>query len=390
MASHYSDQRDFIQHISPEIIKEYLKKIHSLDYTVPTKEETREESADRTMQFIKKQEKVVQDRILMELDYVNALSSANHIEALCALAPHIKRKELIEDKSETNDERALLAYINYTKEFDEYYSMANIENCAVKELRLPKVKPIAELMANPETMSQFEKQIQGIYRQSYKGEQCKIKTFIDNDKLILRAYLEDLTTRDTAFVNGKLDEKVPRRAVFDAVFVYSQDRKMLGVRAIGGRDVVRDLQKLFCSHFLGIQDINTDEELYTLPSIKDIIKLNLVADATDGVERVYLKSIRLKSRGSPHKIYIDIGGRTLLTGTDAIQAILKELWLDANAGWEAEGIKITVVFRQSQSGKGRRKQVSVNITPPNHCDLKNRPQDDVVRKLLKDWGLYTA
>ena len=49
---------------------------------------------------------------------------------------------------------------------------------------------------------------------------------------------------------------------------------------------------------------------------------------------------------------------------------------------------ITIVFKQT--GKGRRKQVQVSITPPNTCDLKNRPQDDVVRKLLKDWGIYMA
>jgi hypothetical protein len=43
------------------------------------------------------------------------------------------------------------------------------------------------------------------------------------------------------------------------------------------------------------------------------------------------------------------------------------------------------VFKQI--GKGRRKQVTVSITPPNSCDLKNRSQDDTVRKLLKDWGI---
>ena len=36
------------------------------------------------------------------------------------------------------------------------------------------------------------------------------------------------------------------------------------------------------------------------------------------------------------------------------------------------------------------KYLANSFTPPNTCDLKNRPQDDTVRKLLKDWGIYVA
>jgi hypothetical protein len=148
------------------------------------------------------------------------------------------------------------------------------------------------------------------------------------------------------------------------------------------------LQKLFCSHFLGIDKINTDEKRYSLTTIKDLANLTLVANASYGVERSYLKSIRLVHQGVPHKLYIDVGGRNPYSGTDAVQDILKELKLDTSSGWEPESIKITIVFKQV--GRGRRKQVSVTITPPNTCDLKNRPQDDIVRKLLKDWGIYVA
>lgn len=116
--------------------------------------------------------------------------------------------------------------------------------------------------------------------------------------------------------------------------------------------------------------------------------MSLTANASYGIERAYLKSIRLKHIGIPHKLYIDVGGKEKYSGTDAVQSILKELRLDTSSGWEPENIKITVVFKQV--GKGHRKQVSVSITPPNTCNLKNRPQDDIVRKLLKDWGIYVA
>ncbi len=388
MASQYTDPRDFAQHIRGELLAEYLQKRHSIAGfpAQGKKDETREECADRFMAFMKTRDEKARDRVFMEFEYINSLSSENHIAALCNHFPHIDREDVIEKIAQNNDERALLAYINYADEFDEYYSRANIESSAVKELTLPKTIPLSEI--TDEKIRAFESRVQSVYRVSYKGEQCKIKIFRDNDNIVLRAYLEDLPTRDTAFVKGKLDEKIPRKPVFDAIFIYKPDLKMLGVRAIGGRDTISHLQKLFCSHFLGIENINTDKERYSLAPIKDLTKLNLMADASYGVERAYLKSIRLKNKAVPHKLFIDVGGKEQYFGANAAQQILKELGLDKNSEWETESIKITVVFKQT--GKGRRKQVSVSITPPNTCDLKNRPQDDIVRKLLKDWGIYVA
>lgn len=387
MASHYTDPRDFVLHIRGELIAEYLKKRYNVDFSVADEKEMREKCADRFMEFINAQKEDLRDKVFMELEYVNALSSENHIAALCALAPSINREEVIEKRSQTYDERALLAFVNFPDEFDDYYSRANIEELGVKELTLPKVAPIADITGENK-MREFEDKVQNVYRSLYKGEKCKIKTFPDGDKLLLRAYLENLPTRDIAFEGKLLDEKHIRKPVFDAVFIYKPELKMLGVRALGGKQVVSNLQKLFCSHFLGINNINTDEERYSLASIKDLSNLNLTAEPSYGVERAYLKSIRLKHRDIPHRIFINVGGKEQYTGTDEVQKILKDLGLDKDKGWDAESIKITVVFKQAD--KGRRKQVSVSITPPNTCNLKNRPQDDIIRKLLKDWGIYVA
>lgn len=389
MASRYTDPRDFVLHIRGELLSEYLKKGYGWDFpAIAKKDEKREESADRFMSFVKSQEdETLRDKVFMELEYINSLSSQNHIQALCISAPNIDRQKVIENRAENYDERALLAFINYPKEFDTYYSRANIEELGVSELTLPSTVPIEEVL-NDAKIRDFEPKVQEVYRVVYKGEKCKIKTYPDGNKLLIRAYLEDLPTRDTAFDGKTLNEKIVRKPVFDVVFIYNPDLKMLGVRAIGGKQIVSDLKKLFCAHFLGIQSINTDAERYSLASAQDLANLKLTVKPSYGVERVYLKSIRLKNKTIPHKLFVDVAGRTNYSGTDAVQEILKELHLDTNHNWEVETVKITVIF--NQVGKGRRKQVTVTITPPNTCDLKNRPQDDTVRQMLKDWGIYVA
>lgn len=387
MSSNYSDPRDFVLHISSQIISEYLKKVHGVDFLIGDKKETREECADRFIDFINTQPEDLRNKVFVELEYVNSLSSEGHISALCSASPDIDRENDIEKKAKTFDERALVAFTHFPTDFDNYYSKANIQELAVKELTLPSTVDISEVNQDAKIKT-FEGKVQDVYRKSLKGEKCKIKVFVDEGKLIMRAYLEDLPTRDTAFDGEKLDEKHIRKPVFDVIFIYNPKLKMLGVRALGGKQTITDLQMLFCSHFLGIDKIDINEKRYTLASLRDLANLELVADASYGVERAYLKSVRLKSKSVPHKIHIDVGGKEKYAGTDAIQGILKDLHLDESDEWEADGIKITVVFKQE--GKGRRKQVTVSITPPNTCDLKNRHQDDLVRELLKEWGIFVA
>jgi hypothetical protein len=387
MASNYSDPKDFVLHISSELLNEYLKKRHNVDFPVGEKKEKRDECADRFIEFIYEQSERLRNEVFMELEYINSLSSERYINALCSSFVYIEREKVIESRAKTYDERALLLFTLYPNEFDDYYARANIEEFGVRELTLPSVVELSEIDIE-DKLDKFEELVQGVYRKSLKGEKCKIKKFEADGNLILRAYLEDLPTRDTVFEGKTLDEKHIRKPVFDVVFIYKPSLHFLGVRALGGKDVVHELQSLFCFHFLGIKNIDTEKERYSLSTVQDIANLNLVASASYGVERVYLKAIRLKNKAVPHKIYIDVGGKEPYSGTDAVQDILKELNLDISNGWDPTSIKITVVFQQT--GRGRRKQVTVTITPPNTCNLKNRPQDDVVRQLLADWGIYVS
>lgn len=386
MASQYSDPRDFILHIRGERIKEYLQKRHGFLFPTGNGEETSDDRAARFMDFMYKQDEGVRDRVFAEIEYVNDLSSEPHIAGLCSYASHIDRQKEIEDKSKNNDERALVAYTNFPDEFDRYYSQANLEMLGgVREARLPKIVPIAEIL-NDKKMREFEKQVQAVYLEKYKGDKCIVRAFENDGKLMLRAYLEDLPTRDMIFEGKKLNDKHIRKNVFDALFVYNPSQRTLGVRAIGGKKIIAKLQKLFGQHFLNA-DINIDENLYVLPTTREVATLNLIPSPSSGVDRVYLSAIHLTNKIVRDRISFDVGGRSQSSGADAIQKRLNETSIGSSNEWNVDDIKITAVFKQT--GKGRRKQVSTKITP-NGTDLKSRYQDDVVRELLKEWCIYVG
>lgn len=70
MASHYTDPRDFVLHIRSELLAEYFKTRYNLDFSVVDKKETREECADRFMEFANSQEDRLRDKIFVELEYI--------------------------------------------------------------------------------------------------------------------------------------------------------------------------------------------------------------------------------------------------------------------------------------------------------------------------------
>jgi len=383
MSVKYTEPRDFIQHINNSLVTQYLKQNYKKDFPVKENED-KEDLADRFIEFTHSLDERTRDQIYVELEYINELSSERHISAICNYHSDIDRQNDIEKFAKNNDERALVLYMKYKEQFDSYYARANIQSLKLKELQLPLNLPV-DNFKDDHKVKELEQGIQKIYSTSLKGEKCKVKQFEDNKKIIVRAYIEDLPTRDTVFKGDKLDEKHVRKPVFDVIFVYTPALSLLGVKALGGREIVESLQRLFCKTMFDITTIDTNEVRYKIAETKDIINMKLVAKPEYGIERSYIKSIKLKKKGIPHKILIEVGGKENYQGTDGINAVLKELNLDLNDGWEPESIKIGIYFKKF--GKGKRNQVTVAITPPNTCDLKNREQDDVVRKLLKDWGI---
>ncbi len=385
MSSRYTDPQDFVMHTRKELVADYLKKNHNVNFPIGKKAEKQEDFAARFIDFMWKQDEKIRDMVFMELEYINFLSSPNHIDAICAYAKNIDRKKM-ETDCKCYDERALWTFTHHQSEFDSYYEEANLEDLSgAKELTLPKTVP-SSFIKEPSRVQAFETKVQGIYRTVLKGDKCKIKVFDYRDQLILRAYLEDLPTKDIAFDGSKLDAMHLRKPVFDAVFIYSEKTKTLAVRALGGKPIIAQLQEAFCSHFLGINNIDTNERRYALPSLSKLTNIKLAANATYGVERAYLKLVRIKHKVTGHKITVNIGGKHEYAGTNAIQQIFEEHTQNLGGNeWEPDNIQIAVVFRQT--GKSHRRKITASITPPNTCNLKNREQDAIVRQLLKDWGI---
>jgi hypothetical protein len=387
MSTQYTDPKDFAMHISGDFLSEFLKRQFSIDFDA-IKDEKGEQTSERFIEAIK--DHTDRDKIFVDLEYINEVSSPRHIDALLTRAT-LARKTINHtdyERCKNYDERSLWWFMNHRDIFDQYTEFNDLEDLSgAKEIIIPQkhIKTSDDIIAGGFT--ELEKQVSAVYSKSLRGEKCKVKYWkLDDDEaLIIRAYLEDLPTGELAFEGNEITPNKPHRPVFSVVYIYNPNQKMLGVKAIGGNESIEGLQNIFCQLFLGCRLDETEKRAFDLTNISDIANVTLVAEPEDNIEQVYLKAVELKHKsGAPHNLRVDVGGKERKNGTEAVTELLNEIGLKNLSQWEVKKIEIKFIFKNTL-GKGRKRQITARITPDG-CSLKQRKEDKVIRNLLQKWG----
>ena len=387
MSTPYTDPKDFAMHISGEFLSEFLKREFSIDFSI-VKDEKREEMSERFIETLDKHSD--RDKIFVELEYINELSSPRHIDALYARAT-LERKVIdiaTYEKCKNDDERALWWFMNHKSIFEQHAEFNDIEDLSgAKEIIIPEKYTKGSGEITDIGFENLQKKISSIYSKSLRGDKCKVKCWKkdDDDTLIIRAYLEDLPTGELAFDGDEITSNKPHRPVFSVVFIYSPRLNMLGVKAVGGIERIEGLQGAFCELFLGCTLDQTEKRAFDLRNISDIANVELVTDPSDDVEKVYLKAIELRHiSGVAHSVRVDVGGKERSAGTDGIKDLLEEIGLKNLSQWEVKKIELKFIFKRTLT-VARKRQITVRITPDG-CSLKQRKEDKVIRGLLQKWG----
>jgi len=387
MSTQYTDPKDFAMHISGYFLSEFLKRQFSIVFDV-IKDEKGEQTSERFIEAIK--DHADRDKIFVDLEYINEVSSPRHIDALLTRST-LARKTINQtdyERCKNYDERSLWWFMNHRDIFDQYTEFNDLEDLSgAKEIIVPQkyIKTSDDIIAGGFT--ELEKQVSAVYSKSLRGEKCKVKYWkLDDDEaLIIRAYLEDLPTGELAFEGNEITPNKPHRPVFSVVYIYNPNQKMLGVKAIGGNESIEGLKNIFCQLFLGCRLDETEKRAFDLTNISDIANVTLVAEPEDNIEQVYLKAVELKHKsGAPHNLRVDVGGKERKNGTEAVTELLNEIGLKNLSQWEVKKIEIKFIFKNTL-GKGRKRQITARITPDG-CSLKQRKEDKVIRNLLQKWG----
>ncbi|MBS3735514.1 MAG: hypothetical protein KGY99_11450 [Phycisphaerae bacterium] len=190
--------------------------------------------------------------------------------------------------------------------------------------------------------------------------------------------------------DGKL-RQVPRRPVFEIIFVYRPEEGVLELRAHGNRDHKEELMQVFCQTILGLEELPDEDATpdYDLSELKDREKA-FPTDPADGVDSVEVKMLRLDVPGGCSKRVV-LEANPSPRSPRALYDLMDDAINKDNVPLDSVHVsraRMRLTFAPRNGG--RAKKLTFEVAHPNRCTLKDDQFDQVAKKYLQRWGIARA
>lgn len=294
-------------------------------------------------------------------------------------------------------DKALWTYLEARAAFDEAAIFARAEALRNGQFSnrwnsLPK----EEITVTPQIISQLEHTVRSYYwEKELRGDVCRVHHYRQHSgEDFFFAYLPDWP--DKLLIFDKEGNLTPREEcyTFNNVFVYSPNDGSVELIARGGLKVQQSLRKAFCNAVLGLE-VDEDEPIratYELDHLLDPL-FNFSTDADDRIQNVRLRRLRLVPNVPvPALEYSELKFKEHASRSDILLAVQRVLLaFDLNRTQvEVAQAAIQLQFRGDGVRKGKR--LTFNVSRPNTCDLKSKPDEMRVigERCLKRWEVLCA
>jgi len=295
------------------------------------------------------------------------------------------------EAQEGKADRAMWVYLNTPEAFAEAALFARADALAAgRQWKRRNSLPKVSLEVDAIMLGRLQDGLSGFYGPTQmRGRRCEVLHYHRHEGGdYFFAYLDDYPDKHLVFDESS-DRPVVRadRQAFQNVFVYNPDDGSMEVFAPGGRRVWEPLQSAFCHAVLGRRVDPADP-------MKPIYKLDhlltpdfpLPTDPADRVEESRLKRIRLGQRGRRDALELTVDPR------DGKYEIYRKLEKLRRVGLVNDATRVfsaSFELRFVHEGCGRRKTMSFDVSTPNSCNLKSKPDEQraVGERCLKMWEI---
>lgn len=377
-----SDPLSFAIRVRSDLLVDY-GKYHNIGLPKQKKGQSGEDYAEAILAKLDKEPSTKQAKFNSGLEDIDAISSTKGCEYLLnrASSEDLQFNNEEYDKLGNMKERAMYFFLKYADLFDQASEMFDLQNkqgwCGRRTTTMQSTK-------YNQHIPDLEKALQQLYRKESRGKNLKVKIIVKEEKIIFIAYVEDILTTDLEFKNKKLESEIPRRPVLTIYFRYYAKTGVLDVKAKGGTARVEELQNLFIETYLKSDPAKHKRNIrYDFEKIKQLDKLNLKWKTSDRIESVTLKGLKLIHNENHRNLSVDIKTDPNKNGMYSMKEHLKAMNINLKEH-EVRKFKLQFIFKKV-GNSNRQKKLTVAITYPNRCDLKDGPHDEIVRRLLKEW-----
>lgn len=294
-------------------------------------------------------------------------------------------------------DKALWAFLEARDAFDEAAIFARAEalrsgHFANRWNSLPK-KP---LTVSDAMIAALEEEVRSFYWQKeLRGEVCRVHHYQRmGDAEFFFAYLPDWPDKLLVFdSDGNL---TPREEsyTFNNVFVYLPSDGAVEIIAKGGKKVQLPLRKAFCRAVLGIE-VDDDEPIRATYQLDHLIDpaFSFTLDDFDRVAAARMRRIRLVPKVRvPAVEYLEPKFTETASRGEVLAAIDRLIGAYNLDRSQVEVTQVGIQLQFLSDGHRKPKTMTFNVTCPNTCDLKSKPDDVRVvgERCIQRWGILRA
>ncbi len=291
-------------------------------------------------------------------------------------------------------DKALWAYLEAREAFDEAALFARAEALRNGQFAARwNSLPPGEITVTEPMVTSLEQSIRDYYWQKeLRGQVCRVHHYQrPGGAEYFFAYLPDWPDKRLVFEpDGNL---TPREETytFTNVFIYIPSEGALELIAKGGKKVHFPLRRAFCKTVLGIE-VDDDEPIrpsYQLNHLLDP-SFTFITEPEDRIAAVRLRRIRLVPTVSvPAVEYLEPKLLESASHAEVMQAIHQLLGALGLNRSQVSVAQVGIQLEFLSDGHHKGKTMTFNVSYPNTCDLKSKPEDVriVGERCIKRWGI---
>ncbi|HBJ38776.1 MAG TPA: hypothetical protein DDZ51_29300 [Planctomycetaceae bacterium] len=291
-------------------------------------------------------------------------------------------------------DKALWAYLEAREAFDQAAIFARAEalrngQFANRWNSLPK----EEITVTDAMIDALQDEVRSYYWQKeLRGEVCRVHHYKRmGDADFFFAYLPDWPDKQLIF---DADQNLTPREesyAFSNVFVYHPSDGAVELIAKGGKKVQLPLRKAFCRAVLGLE-VDDDDPIraaYQLDHLLDPA-FAFTTEPEDRIAMVRLRRLRLVPKiAIPAIEYPELKFKEQASRTEVLQAVDRLLAAFGLNRSQVEVAQASIQLQFMSDGVHKPKTLTFNVSQPNTCDLKSKPDDMRVigERCLQRWGV---
>jgi hypothetical protein len=238
--------------------------------------------------------------------------------------------------------------------------------------------PTRELLAD--AISKYYREQQG------RGEHCTVEVYLRREKIhYFFAFPADYADTVIIYTDAGSLKRQLQKAAFEVIFAYNEGSGTLDLFVQGDKKIRREMEAIFCRLILK-EELPAEEpdaspfELNGLGS-RDF---DFPTDPEDGVQEVRVKALRLSIVGPGFgRITFESDART--KHGDIYELMDKAL---NHQRLSSETVNVTqATIQVTFATLGRPKTITFQISYPDSCNLKDKPEHLKIKDYLKRWGI---